>query len=297
MIEFIKTDIDTMTSVKKYFSTNDDRSCDKTAGGVFMWADAYNTHHCVFEDTFIQTVTADGLNAFMMPIGANVTSALEELYKYCKTKNTPFVFYGLTENDKKKVGELFEIVERYERDICDYVYFSYELADFPGKKFHGQKNHLNAFKRLYPTAYAKRITSNDIGGITMFFDKYKSLVNKDDAFFYKDIHAVDKVLEAYETYCFDGIAVYIDDEVVSFAMGELLGDTMYAHIEKALPDYRGLYQFTVSEFAKLSLSMGAVYVNREDDTGNEGLRTSKLSYKPCFLVDKYTVFVNGKRSN
>ena len=35
------------------------------------------------------------------------------------------------------------------------------------------------------------------------------------------------------------------------------------------------------------------YVNREDDSDDLGLRTSKMQYHPCFLVDKYLVKVDS----
>ena len=62
-------------------------------------------------------------------------------------------------------------------------------------------------------------------------------------------------------------------------------DTFVVHIEKALSAYEGAYQVINQQFVKHACT-GYMYVNREEDTGSEGLRKAKLSYKPVFLVEK-----------
>ena len=76
-----------------------------------------------------------------------------------------------------------------------------------------------------------------------------------------------------------------------FSLGEIIGDTLFTHIEKADRDYEGCYQMLVAQFAQQFAGESVAFINREDDTGDLGLRTSKLSYHPVALLEKYTVTV------
>ena len=77
--------------------------------------------------------------------------------------------------------------------------------------------------------------------------------------------------------------------VVGLTAGEIVGDTLHVHIEKALRDFSGAYQTLAMCFAESMKLPGVNFINRQDDTGDEGLRKSKLSYKPCALLDKFTL--------
>ena len=79
--------------------------------------------------------------------------------------------------------------------------------------------------------------------------------------------------------------------LAGFSLGEIVGDTLFTHIEKADRDYEGCYQMLVAQFAQHFVRDGVHFINREDDTGDLGLRTSKLSYHPVALLEKYTVTI------
>lgn len=75
-------------------------------------------------------------------------------------------------------------------------------------------------------------------------------------------------------------------------MGESLNsDTFLVHIEKAMAETQGAYPMINQQFV-IHEAEGFSYVNREDDTGMEGLRKAKLSYRPEFLEKKYLIYLN-----
>jgi hypothetical protein len=49
----------------------------------------------------------------------------------------------------------------------------------------------------------------------------------------------------------------------------------YCHVEKARVDYVDSYQANVSMFARYAVEPDTLYINREDDSGEEQLRYSK----------------------
>jgi hypothetical protein len=58
------------------------------------------------------------------------------------------------------------------------------------------------------------------------------------------------------------------------------------HVEKAANDeIEGIYPAICSIF--LQAHPEFKLVNREDDLGDEGLRRSKLSYRPVYLLDRF----------
>ena len=81
----------------------------------------------------------------------------------------------------------------------------------------------------------------------------------------------------------------LDGELIAFTIGEpICEDTFVVHIEKAFGHIQGAYPMINQQFVEHEC-MNYTYINREDDTGSEGLRKAKRSYRPVFMVEKGVV--------
>jgi hypothetical protein len=81
----------------------------------------------------------------------------------------------------------------------------------------------------------------------------------------------------------DGGLLRLDGKVIAFTMGEVLNsDTYVTHLEKAFKEIQGAYPMINREFAEFIQNKypHLVYINREEDVDDEGLRKAKLSYYP-----------------
>ena len=84
------------------------------------------------------------------------------------------------------------------------------------------------------------------------------------------------------------MVVYVNEEAVGFALGEYFcnGTMFCTHFEKGLDGVHGIYQYLNWKLACM-LDENTIYINREQDLGDEGMRQAKMTYRPVKFIEKY----------
>lgn len=302
IIQMLKFENYSIETLKKYipiiekspFSVND-----VSTGSFFMWHKGVNLAFCLTEDgSFISKQEVSGEVAFSYPYGGDEIAACKELFDYCRENDLPLKFYGVSDEllTKLKNNPVFnKISYSYDRKWSDYIYDFSEMKTFSGKKFSGQRNHINKFGKLYPTAGFTPLLPADKPAVREFLKRYRAehaIANLEETDEYKH---TEELLDKFDEIGLFGGKFTLNGEVISFTIGEIQGDTLIIHIEKALKSVIGAYPATFNAFVNYA---GEKYdflrfVNREDDSGDAGLRTSKLQYNPIKLVNKNIVKVNS----
>ena len=293
MLEFHPLQLEDLPRLRQFFGYSGSRICDTTPGTVFIWRDLYKTEWAIYDGSLYFKVLYPGLGeTFTLPLGGGRTEHFRQIADYCCQRQMPIAFYPVPKDELERVQEHFPNSAAISvRDNFDYLYRAEDLKFFRGKKLSGQRNHVNKFLKTYGNWLFRPIAREDIPLLKAFLDRYARQWDKGAPSFHEDIAKTHEVLDNYETYDLLGGMLLVDGQVVGFSLGEIVGDTLFTHIEKADRDYEGCYQMLVSQFAQQFAHEGIAFINREDDTGDPGLRTSKLRYHPVALLEKFTVTV------
>lgn len=231
-----------------------------------------------------------------MPFGnvndENFGIAYQELRQYFAGRGWRFAFKKITQEElaffNSRVKSEESIV--YDRDNCDYLYYSTDLIGLRGKKYDGKRNHINKFKKNHSYEYVPLECSllEECNRIMEEWCKEKNCNCQNGD--YCERQANLELLRNYKTLGCKGALIKMDGNFEAFTVGEMLSkDTAVIHIEKAKNTIDGLFTLINQQFAEKEWG-GTTYINREQDLGLEGMRKAKLSYHPVKLIDKYTVY-------
>lgn len=292
MLEFKKITHSDIKTIEPYLINDKSAICDRTLGVVYLFKDYYS--YCIEDGTLFLKSELKNNDGFLMPVSLkNETCTVADLLKIKEYAS----FYGeeaklcyLTGEEADRIKTLFgEREVTYNGDYSDYIYNAEDLITLKGKKFNGQRNFTNRFKKTYSNWHTEQLSDGNLELIDEFLNAYYAKTKKSSEIFKDEKKNVYEFLNNVKDFGFLTLALFIEDKPVAFAVGERKGNVLFVHEEKADVSVKGSYQMIVNEFAKKYAVDGVTEINREDDAGDEGLRTSKKSYHPIKLLPKYSV--------
>lgn len=293
MLQFTKLDKNVI-NIKSFFENTNNKVCDNSVGTKFLWRKEYKNEFAIFNDTLIlKESCSEYSNAFYYPLGKDIDGAFNEIEDYCKQKNILPKFVWVDDFHSVDICKRFyKTTIDSDRAWCDYIYDAKSFTELIGKKYSGQRNHINKFKKTYPNFVLKEIEKDDIDCIKQMVKDYE----EEHDFSSRTAKVEDEsIIDFIENMFYleqSGTMIKVGDKCIAFCIGEVVSDTLIVHVEKALTEYDGVYPFLANSFAKAHLTEKVKYINREEDCGDSGLRTSKLQYHPIEIRNKNTITVN-----
>lgn len=253
--------------------------------------------YAIEEDTlFIECISQADMKseAFLPPIGElPLTKAIEKLQEYCESNKKELHFTAVPQEIKE---ELLTLLPHYKAELLegwsDYIYEAESLVTLQGKALNKKRNRYNKFITEQPGYTYSRCTIADIPEVSKFLvaDRECQHNREENMRCYEQWQCIATVknLKHYQQPA--GI-IRINNEIVAFTLGELFGEMLYIHIEKAKREIPGAAEAInrlfindmLDEYNHIKL------VNREEDLGDAGLRQAKKAYNPIEMLHRYEI--------
>lgn len=280
-------DVDLIRDIVNRYPTD---SCDFSIGGILIWRNYFSYKIAVTDDTMfiIGTIPETGESFCHLPLGKlDPQTGIALLNQYFNQKEIKG-FMICPDNVEAQQAETPENPLLNLEDWKEYLYLIDKFVTFRGKKMEKKRNHLNFFNNHYPSVTIRHIEDRDIPALVEFTRDFASVHESTPLFDYEEQMTIEAILTMQD--CgYTGIVIKDGEKIIGYSLGELVGRTYFEHIEKGDIQYRGIYQALASNTARLAreINPDVLYLNREDDMGNENLRESKMSYHPDLYVVKH----------
>ena len=290
MLSYSRVDAQCIPIIRPYFELQNSRSCDYTAGVIYMWRTYFDTEYTLHEEAlFLRMRSFSGHQFHLLPLGShNIEQSLRLL---TPDDDGMLRFSAVTDDQLPLLTQVFgtphSLIE--ERRWADYIYDRESLATYAGKKLAGQRNHVNRFMKEQGSFIYDPITEANTDEAERFLHAHMEAQGKDHPTAQAEYGYTIDMLHRLSALKLTGALLKLPNgSPVGMCLGSVVGDTLFVHAEKALRSINGAGQLLCREFAAHA-APHIKYINREDDMGDEGLRYAKMSLHPSIILMKHTV--------
>lgn len=298
MLDFTPVTIDSIDILLPFMAKSTTRSCDYTPGNLIMWSRFMGYRYAIEQNTlFIACKSQMDMKSesFLVPIGElPFESSIKLLQEYCNGNNT---MLRLTAVPEEFIEEIKELLPNHSctnlPQWSDYIYNAQSLATLQGKALNKKRNRYNKFIAEQPEHKYSRCTLDDAKEVIKFLASNRECQNnrEDNMRCYEHWQCMATVGNLVRYNQPAGV-LRVDGKIAAFTLGEIFGDTLYVHIEKANHEIAGSSEAINRMFVNdmLAEHPEITYVNREEDLGDPGLRQVKRAYNPAMMLNRYEVY-------
>ena len=283
--------------LRPYYENCPYRLCEYAVGTKLMWSGYLNPSFAEAAGCLIVRNEIEGAVQFDLPVPSpegDMDAALTAIEEYCtKSGLRPVISVVPREQTALLCGRYARVILTNKRMWKDYLYRASDLAEFAGRRYSGQRNHINKFRKEHPDARFVELTGADLPRLQEFWQAYEAEFQKDSFNARRELRYAREMFRLLDKGWFCAGALEEDGRLVAVSLAEKCGETLIIHIEKALYSFAGAYPAVVQAFAG-HFGGGCQWINREDDARDKGLRTSKLQYLPAELGSKVHLAVGSE---
>lgn len=265
--------------------------CGQSFVTQFMWSGIYHTQIARYGDWVLMRSNKDKDAYYLWPSGGeDPREAIEAMMRDSQQIGRSMVLFSASQEDAHLLEEWYP--GQFDITSCradsDYLYEQTDLAQLPGRRFQKKRNHVSRFIRENPDWQFYPLTVESLPEVRRFNDMWSQLYeNRDNAGIQDEHSAIELLFDHFEELDLRGGYITAGGRIVAYSMGSPINDRVFdVNVEKGLYDVTGSYNIINREMAA-RVCEGFALINREDDVGDEGLRTAKLSYNPAIIEPKY----------
>ena len=227
----------------------------------------------------------------LQPVGPFPPALQEQLLARARALSYPLRIISASAQFVERQGAFarhFDVVPN--RDNANYVYGARDLAELPGRRHSKKRNLIAQASRLYAWTTEPLRPEHRAECLAVADDIAAKRTLESGVTLDQETVALGRALELLGPLRLDGVLVRVAGRAVAFSIFERLGpDTAVVMFERAVREFKGLYQVVNQETARVLVRQGYDFINREEDLGDPGLRQAKESYSPLRLELAYTM--------
>ena len=244
MLNFTPIQIRSAARLRKYYSQCTYRLCEYSVGVKLMWREHWRPEYAESHGCLVVLNHSKHFGYMFdypvpLPGEGDVEAALDEIDAWCLEHGAAPSFGVVPVEERERLMDRYPYtIADNDRLWQDYLYRAEDLASFAGRRYSGQRNHINKFRKLYPDAVYRELTKEHAPAVEEFWEEFHQVFNKEDAIAKNELCYARKLMWQVGKSWVKAGCVELEGKLLAISLGEVCGTPWSATLRRACPSTR-----------------------------------------------------------